>query len=142
MPVTTIFDGDKFGDSDQFDIIIRNSVTLEESQTMFDSAVFGDTDQFDTTAGGVIAVNDLLARIQNLNAPLPSESITVTDSLSRLQSIFRTITESTVSISDSIEGVITTLRNIAESLSLTDTITRSSPTSVRYIYDLGEKLTI
>ena len=57
MSVTTIFDDDKFGDSDQFDTVTRYSIEIEESKTIFDSAVFGiDTDQFDTTAGGVVSL--------------------------------------------------------------------------------------
>ena len=95
-----------FGDTDKFDPVIFDTrlnytVAIEESKTIFDSAVFGDTDQFDTTGGGEITVDDLLARIQNLNFTL-SESTSVTDSLSRLQAIFRTITESTITVSDSI----------------------------------------
>ena len=76
MPVTTLFDGDKF-DSTKFDTIIRNSVTIEETATIFDSALYGVTDQFDTVNGGVIAVDDLLARVQNLNATLSESNVAV-----------------------------------------------------------------
>ena len=113
--------------------------SITEQRTKFDSTVFGDTDQFDTTAGGAVTVDDLLARVQNLNTAL-SESTTVTDSLSRLQSIFRTITESTVTVSDSLSRLIQTLRSISESISITDSVARSIPSAVRHIYDLGHKL--
>ena len=66
MPQTTIFDSRVFGDSDQLDTIIRNSVTIEETETQFDSELFGYDDQFDTENGGVISVNDTLTRLQNL----------------------------------------------------------------------------
>ena len=151
MSVTTIFDDDKFGDSDQFDIVTRYSVTIEESKTIFDSAVFGDTDQFDTTTGGVVSVDDVLARILASTRSL-SESESITDSISRLQNIFRTITDTAVTVG---LGLITTLqtlgRTIVESqqifdntifgdtdqfdttagggIFLTDTVGTSSPTS-------------
>ena len=139
MPVTSVF-----GDTDKFDPIIFDTrlnytVEIEEAKTIFDSAVFGDTDQFDTTRGGEITVDDLLARIQNLNFTL-SESTTVTDSLSRLQAIFRTISESTITISDSLSRLLSSLRTITESLvSVTESLGVVRPSSTVYIYDLGFK---
>ena len=141
MPVTTLFDGDKFGDSDQFDTIIRNSVTIEETETIFDSALYGDTDQFDTINGGVISVDDVLTRIQNLNATLAESNVAVgLGVVVPKQDIFRIISESAVTITDSITGLIETLRDLSESISVgLGTITIVRPSSVRHIYDLGAK---
>ena len=139
MPVTTLFDGDKF-DSTKFDTIIRNSVTIEETETQFDSALY-DSTIFDTENGGVISVNDVLTRIQNLNAVIsdPNTAVGVGAVVAK-QDIFRTITDGAVSISDSITGLIQTLRNISESISVgLGTITIVRPSSVRFIYDLGAK---
>ena len=141
MPQTTIFDSDYFGDSDQFDTIIRNSVTIEETETQFDSAVFGDSDQFDTENGGVISVNDTLTRLQNLNAVIgdPNTAIGAGVVVPK-QDIFRIISESAVSISDSITGLIQTLRSVSESISVgLGIITLSRPDAHVYLYDLGQK---
>lgn len=140
MPVTTLFDGDKF-DSVHFDTIIRNSVTIEETETIFDSALYGDTDQFDTINGGVIAVDDLLARVQNLNQTITESNVAVgLGVVVPKQDIFRIISASAVTITDSITGLIETLRDISESISVgLGTITIIRPSSVRHIYDLGAK---
>jgi len=161
VPVTTIFDDGVFGDSDQFDIVNRYSVTIEESKTIFDSAVFGDTDQFDTTTGGIISVDDILARTLASTRSL-SESESITDSISRLQNIFRTITAITVTVG---VGLVTTLqtlgRTIVESqqifdnavfgdtdqfdttpgggIFVTDTVATLNPSISRYIFDIGYK---
>jgi len=162
VPVTSIFDDAIFGDSDQFDTVIRNSVTIEESKTIFDPAVFGDTDQFDTTTGGVIVVSDAIERLMAAYRSPAAESESITDSVSRLQNIFRVITDTAVTVG---VGLITTLQTLGRTITesqqifdnaiygdtdqfdttagggvfLTDTVATTSPTSTRYIYDLGYK---
>jgi hypothetical protein len=137
VPQTTLFDGtnNRF-DPTKFDTIIRNSVTITESQTLFDSVLMSDP-PFDTENGGVITVDDVLARVQNLNTTL-SESTTIgVGTINRLMHTFRNLTGS-ISISDSITGLIQTLRNISESISVgAGSIGIVRPSSVRYIYDLG-----
>ena len=139
MPLTVLFDETYF-DPDKFDTKNQYSVTIEETKTKFDSVLF-DSAVFDTTAGGVINVTDLLARVQNLNTTL-SEATTVTDSLSRLQAIFRTISESTITVSDSISRLLSTFRSMSDSISITDSVVRSIPINVRYIYDLGDRKSV
>jgi len=68
VPLTVLFDETYF-DPDHFDTKNQYSVTIEETETKFDSVLF-DSGVFDTTAGGVINVTDLLARVQNLNTTL------------------------------------------------------------------------
>ena len=85
MPLTVIFDETYF-DPDKFDTKNQYSVTIEETETKFDSVLF-DSGVFDTTRGGVVTVDDILARTLASTRSL-SESESITDSISRLLNIF------------------------------------------------------
>ena len=136
MPSTTLFDGtNNLFDPVVFDTIIRNTVDIVETQTLFDSAVF-DSVIFDTASGGIIAVDDLLARVQNLNTSL-SESTSVGAGTITKQ-IAKAIAETATTISDSISRLLASLRSLTESETIgVGTIVTLRPTSVRNIYDLG-----
>ena len=136
MAVSTLFDGtNNLFDPVVFDTIIRNTVDIVERQTLFDSAVF-DSVPFDTENGGAIVVDDLLARVQNLNTAL-SESTSVGAGTITKQ-IAKAIAETATTISDSISRLLASLRSLTESETIgVGTITTLRPTSVRNIYDLG-----
>ena len=136
MPSTTLFDGtNNLFDPVIFDTVIRNTVDIVEKQTVFDSAIF-DSVIFDTASGGAITVDDLLARVQNLNTAL-SESTSVGAGTITKQ-IAKAIAETATTISDSLSRLLVSLRSLTESETIgVGTITTLRPTSVRNIYDLG-----
>ena len=136
MPVTTLFDGtNNLFDPVIFDTVIRYTVDIVERQTLFDSAVF-DSVPFDTANGGAIVVDDLLARVQNLNTAL-SESTSVGAGTITKQ-IAKAIAETATTISDSLSRLLASLRSLTESETIgAGNVATLRPSSVRYLYDLG-----
>ena len=151
MPYTQLFDPDTPtgaskdlfdpGDSSDplFDIVKRYTVDILEKKTLFDSTndLF-DPVKFDTIPGGILEVSDTVTRLISTYRTL-SESISISDSVSRRLGLYRTISESTISVGAGlVERLLIAYRTITGvSVTTSDSAATISPTSNRYIYDLG-----
>ena len=138
MSYTQLFDDtNNLFDPVVFDTIKRYSASITEKQTVFDSAVF-DSVVFDTAGGGIVTVADSVERLMATYRTL-SESESVSDSIARQLASFRTISEATVSVGvgaiSRILGIFRTITGV--SITTSDSVATISPTSNRYIYDLG-----
>ena len=138
MSVTTIFD-EVIYDSAVFDTVKRYSIDIVEKKSVFDGTnnLF-DPVVFDTVAGGIITVSDTVSRLLATYRTMP-ESVSISDSVSRQLGSLRSISEASIAVS---AGVITTILTVLRtitgvSITTSDSAATISPTSNRYIFDLG-----
>ena len=138
VTITSLFDktNNRF-DPVVYDTKLQYLVDITVSKTLFDDVLF-DTVLFDTSRGGVISLDDQLARSMQSQRTITTSTITLGDTPSRILASLRSITASSISLSDSLAKVKSALRSIsASAITFSDSLTKLQPSTIRYIYDLG-----